>query len=158
MILTIDGPPPAVATEQTENPVPWRWLAAAAASLLTAVGLWLWLPGYQARRQEARLAYRFSEAFAFEQLTRAENPKQIYEASITWLHRLNPALDLRSFISTYGDAGLLSAVDELARAIYGGGSSTPDIRKIADGLEAARRRYMTRIETGSRRVLAPLNP
>ena len=156
--LTIAGPPPAPAAEPSAPWKPWPFAVAALAAVLAALGIRRGLTAFLARRRAARKAYEESEACAFGNLLCTDTPATFYPAAVAWLHRLDPALDLRKFAGTYGDPTLLAALDRLSGALFGNDDQTPDVGAIKPALCKARERYQAQVSTTRAGQLAPLNP
>ena len=62
------------------------------------------------------------------------------------------------FADQYADGDLAADLESLNQSLYGDSPDTPNLRKIARGLSAARSRYLAETEHEMDVALPPLNP
>jgi hypothetical protein len=163
MSISVAGPPADDSeTVSAPNRTWFRYAAAGivALSLLALAGN-RFIPRIRASRAEAAARRARSEAYAFRQLAKALQGGQAddaYAALLTWLDRLSPGLDSRSFARQYGNETLVADLDSLAAARFGHGETSRELARLALLLDAARQKYIAANRNATRPSLAPLNP
>ncbi len=160
LAFAISGPPPqSDLAQEKRNVVNERWLLLALLlTLVFGIALWRWLPAFLRKRREQAQIHEQSEAYAFEALSRAADPRSAYAAALTWLNRLDPSLDLRGFAAEFGDGGLGDEVDALSRALFENAGATVDLPGFIRRLGRARTACLSAAGADRRSALAPLNP
>lgn len=161
--LNVAGP--LLATEESgkfEEERNW-WAIAAAVALFILLGRLLWqyaakLYALAAERKQLRIA---SEPFAWERVRKAlgsGDAQSAHDEIVVWLHKLAPGLETRSFAANYGDDILSGELEKLNRSLYASFDETADLRNIAHGLSAARKRCLEEHDQELDVALPPLNP
>lgn len=155
---------PSVVPPVTDAATERRW-PQILALLLTALAMLLvlrrWVPMVARYYRDAAVRRRQTERHAFTQLEKAiasERPESAYHALLTWLERLQPGMDARSFARAYGDASLLAAIDALSARIYNDAAERIELRSLRSKLAKARKLFLQPRPASGLPSLPPLNP
>lgn len=104
-----------------------------------------WLPWLRARHQMRVKRHLRSEAHAFSELVsalRLGEARAIHRALLAWLARLQPGLDVRGFVLSYGDSGLGQGVESMIATVYADLGGRFDAGMLEAGLRAARQNQL----------------
>ena len=162
LLFSVTGP--AVSAPAIEEAVVPDWRAIAVSALTAAlllIGIARAWPVFRARRAAAKAAYEQSEQFAYRRLQsalNAGNARDAHESMLAWLSRAAPGYELRQFAQTFGSADLVSTLDDFIASRFSAAETSPDLRRLASELAAARHACLRLAERAPEPALPPLNP